>query len=137
MAKTAWVEGAPYETIGARSAKGASVAGTDDAPGDANGLGDDGTGLDLRGLEGFAVHIESSDGSTALTAGAKLLAYVQNPANKRWGPCPDLDLVAAGGSWRQSFPGFLISSGAGRLMYVPSGFAAAVFIYINGTNPRR
>ena len=131
--KTAWVSGGPYKALGGvHSAKGGSLTGTDDPPAD----GDETAGLSLKTLGGFGVHVESDAVPLQnLTAGS-LKAYVMSPADKKWYPCPDLDLVVAGGAQRQAFAGFAVSSDAGRIAYVPTGLGGRVLVYINGTPPR-
>jgi hypothetical protein len=88
-------------------------------------------GLSLAGIHGFTVHIETSG---TMTAGGKLLAYLFNPETGNWTPVSDgsLDLTVSAVA-SQSFSGFAVYGGGGRIAYVPSGVGVASHIYIVGS----
>jgi hypothetical protein len=127
LAATTWTTDGTLPAYQAAVSKAVCTTGTESAP----TLGTQ--GLDLWNLTGFAVHAEAA---AAMTAGGKLLAYTWNPVTSRWNPAPDLDLVVSALQY-QSFAGFQITAGIGRVAFVPSGVGQAVTIYVVGTPRRR
>lgn len=105
-----------------RTSKAVCTTGTEAAPSVAT------QGLPLNGLAGFTVHAEAA---AAMTAGGVLQAYLWNPVTARWNRAPDLDLTVSAVQW-QSFAGFQVAAGTGRIAYVPSGIGQAVNIYVIG-----
>jgi hypothetical protein len=124
---TTWTQDATVPSTQAAVAKAVCTTGTEAAPTLVT------EGLDLWSLTGFVVHAEAA---AAMTAGGLLKAYVWNPVTARWNPVPDLDLTVAALQY-QAFAGFAVSSGIGRIAYVPSGVGQAVTLYIVGTPQRK
>jgi hypothetical protein len=123
---TTWTQDATLSTYQAAVAKAVCTTGTEADPTLVT------EGLDLWSLTGFAVHAEAA---AAMTVDGLLKAYAWNPVSARWNPVPDLDLTVAALQY-QAFPGFEVTSGIGRIAYVPSGVGQAVTLYLVGT-PRR
>lgn len=118
----------------ARAVKGANptASGTDPAPVTSTTSSD---GLNLVDLKSFTICVETTTGGN-LTAGGKLLAYVQLPGmSGKWGPVSDgsLDLTVAAVPV-QCFPGFTVTNDLGRIAYEPSGLGTTTNVYIEGAS---
>ena len=106
-----------------RVSKAATTTGTEGAPTSAN------AGLDLSGLKGFSVMVETANGSN-MTAGGTFQAYLLNPVTGRWLRVSDgsLDFVSYATSL-QSVSGFTVAMPYGAIAYEPNGVGTAVNIY--------
>jgi hypothetical protein len=126
---TTWTQDATLSTYQAAVAKAVCTTGTEADPTLVT------EGLDLWSLTGFAVHAEAA---AAMTAGGLLKAYAWNPVTARWNPVSDgsLDLIVAAVQY-QAFQGLEVTSGIGRIAYVPSGVGQAVTLYLVGTPHRK
>ena len=117
-ATTTWsIPSSPY-----RVAKAVTTTGTESAPSGTT------EGIALSGLSGVNVYVIAS---SAMTAGGTLLAYVLDPVTAAWYRDPDLDLTVSALT-TQTWGGWQINGGAGRLAYVPSGVGVAVTLYVVG-----
>lgn len=84
-------------------------------------------GMNLSGLDGFAVYVEADSGQTITTA-ISLRAYAQDPYSGRWARAPDWDIsntFGVTGIRSQYMAGFSVDSPAGRVGYEPSAGAVS------------
>lgn len=86
------------------------------------------SGLNLTGVEGFVVHMQTS--GAAMTAGGKAKAYLYNPHLARYAPAPSLDLTVAAEVY-QSFTGPAVAP-HGWIAYVPVGTGQPGDLFIDG-----
>jgi hypothetical protein len=91
-------------------------------------------GLNLVDLKAIAVCVETQSGGN-MTAGGKLLAYIQLPGMAgKWGPAPELDTASVAAAPTQCFPGYTVASDIGRVAFEPSGLGTASNVYIVGVS---
>lgn len=126
-AATTWTTNTSQTTDLVRVSVGTFTTGTEAAPTAGVGTAPNQKGLDLFGIEGGTVIIETAG---TMTAGGVLKAYIYNPITTNWIPMPDMDItVPAAASHSASF---FVWGDWSRIAFVPSGVGLASTIYISG-----
>lgn len=129
-----WTKIAP-NTVRSDYESGTGTAPTDTQPdgGSIVNLGQ--SGFPLANFKGFSVtvRVTSNNPDAGVMTAGYLRAYIYDIAAVKWSRAPDLDLTVAAGLTSQSFYGFTVTAGVGRIAYVPDSVTRPVSVYITGT----
>jgi hypothetical protein len=94
-------------------------------------------GLPLHGksgrVEGFAVHIEATDGQTNLAAAGYIRFYLRNPKTGKWNRAPKLDIDLTGGATGEAGFGAVVWSPRSRVVAIPEAVGTPTKVYLVAT----